>query len=132
MGVHEGNQISGSSGQHFSRPKSTLQSRGLVRFDLRGPGEPVTILLDAGPVLNFLAVSNQDVLIKVAERRRVRGFTCLHELRARYSGRPTTTTAPAGLESTWRNLRSSSRVMVLPDDITSQAFEDAKPVARNS
>jgi len=77
----------------------------------------VTISLDAGSVLNLLAVSNHDVLIKVAERRRVRGFTCLHELRARYSGRPRTTTASAGLESTWRNLRSSSRVMVLPDDI---------------
>jgi hypothetical protein len=39
---------------------------GLDRLDLWRPGRPVTIFLDAGPALNFLATTNQNILIQVA------------------------------------------------------------------
>lgn len=86
----------------------------------------MTIFLDAGPALNFLATSSQDILIKVADakgsqlhvpervQREILG-------KARNDARFKLTPA----ESTWKKLVSSSRVTVLSDDISSRTFEDA-------
>lgn len=78
----------------------------------------MTILLDAGPGLNFLAVSQQDILIKVATRLEM--ALCVPERvdteilgKAANDMRFARTSAAA----TWRKLTSAGRVTVLSDDL---------------
>ena len=70
---------------------------------LRPAVTSVSILLDAGPSLNFLAASQQDLRIKIAAR-----LQCTPAL------------------STWKKLVAAGRVQVLDDTVTgSPAFEAA-------
>lgn len=79
----------------------------------------MTVLLDAGPALNFLAVSQQDVLIKVANRL----GTKLHvpervemEILGKADSDARFQRTPAA--ATWRKLRAGGHVVVLPDTLT--------------
>jgi hypothetical protein len=85
----------------------------------------VSILLDAGPSLNFLAVGQQNILIQVAESQKLQ------------------LAAPARVDSEilgmsrderfkrtqvralWTMLKSSQRVEILPDELTTHQFTDA-------
>lgn len=87
----------------------------------------MTVLLDAGPALNFLAVSQQDILIKLASR----WGTVLHvpervheEILAKASNDSRFQRTPA--VATWRTLHAAARVVILSDDITdSRLLEEA-------
>ena len=86
----------------------------------------MTIFLDAGPALNFLATSNQNILIQVAAakgsnihvpERVEREILGKARLDTRFQQTP--------VESTWNKLVSSSRITVLSDVISNRMFEDA-------
>lgn len=75
-------------------------------------------IVDASPLLNFLAVGEQNCLLQTATRLRATlcvpeqvGFEIDHQVRqARF--------ARSGAEGRWRTLRSGGRIEVLSDDIT--------------
>ena len=85
----------------------------------------MSILLDAGPSLNFLAVRQQNVLIQVAASqslqiaapdrvdREIRGM-CKD---SRFSR--------TGAERTWKTLTAAGRVQILDDSLTDEAFTKA-------
>lgn len=85
----------------------------------------MSVLLDAGPSLNFLAVRQENVLIQAAAsanldlavparvEKEILGVC--QDARFRRS--------PA--EATWRKLRSAGRIDVLDDTLTTQPFIDA-------
>lgn len=85
----------------------------------------MSILLDAGPCLNFLAVSQQNILIKAAashdlqiaapERidREVQGMARDPRFRR------------TGVQGTWATLKASGRVRILDDTLTTREFTDA-------
>ena len=86
----------------------------------------MTIFLDAGPALNFLATSNQNILIQVAAakgsnihvpERVEREILGKARLDTRFQQTP--------VESTWNKLVSSSRITVLSDVVSNRMFEDA-------
>jgi hypothetical protein len=90
----------------------------------------VSILLDAGPALNFLAVRQENILIQAAgshglqlaapERvdREVEGQANSERFRR------------TRVRNTWRSMRNAGRIHILDDDLTTKAFADA--VARVS
>jgi hypothetical protein len=90
----------------------------------------VRVLLDAGPCLNFLAVSQQNILVQLAQEN---GLSLAAPERvdreilgmardARFARTPVT--------STWAKLKSSGRVSILEDTLATAAFAEA--VARIS
>ncbi|WP_436528993.1 hypothetical protein [Actinoplanes sp. HUAS TT8] len=90
----------------------------------------MSILLDAGPSLNFLAVGQQNILIQVAESQKLRLAAP-----ARVDGEITGMSKDprfrnTAVLSTWNRLKSSQRVEILPDELTTSRFIDA--VARIS
>jgi hypothetical protein len=85
-----------------------------------------SVLLDAGPSLNFLAVGQVNILVQAAIAwqaqlavpeqvdKEIRG-RCQHDTRFRDSGAP----------GTWRKLTAHDRVTVLVDDLGPEAFTAA-------
>lgn len=85
----------------------------------------MSILLDAGPSLNFLAVGQENILIQAAASQKLQlaaparvdteiiGMT--HNPRFKRTR----------VESTWKTLKSSRRVEILPDELTTKQFTDA-------
>lgn len=85
----------------------------------------MSVLLDAGPSLNFLAVGQENVLIQVAASahldlavpQRVEKEILGVCRSPRFNG--------TKAEATWRKLRSAGRVGVLDDTLTTEQLSDA-------
>jgi len=85
----------------------------------------VSILLDAGPCLNFLAVGQQNVLIQVAESQKLQ-LTAPARVDTEIIGMSNSERFKStGVRSTWNRLKSSRRVEILPDELTTRQFTDA-------
>ncbi|MHB1431888.1 MAG: PIN domain-containing protein [Streptosporangiaceae bacterium] len=85
----------------------------------------MSVLLDAGPTLNFLAVGQQTVLISVADKGGLQ-LTVPQRVDHEVLGMcrdPRFARTPA--QATWRKLRGSGRVVVVPDELTTTVFTDA-------
>lgn len=85
----------------------------------------MSVLLDAGPSLNFLAVGQENVLIQVAASANL-GLAVPQRVEKEILGvckdaRFQSTQA----EATWRKLRSAGRINVLDDTLTTQQLIDA-------
>lgn len=85
----------------------------------------MSVLLDAGPCLNFLAVGQQNILIQVAASRDLQiaapqrvDTEVLGMVRDRRFSR-------TGVRGTWETLKASGRVQILDDSLTSEAFTGA-------
>jgi hypothetical protein len=85
----------------------------------------VSILLDAGPSLNFLAVGQQNILIKVAESRSLQ-LAAPQRVDTEVKGM---TNDPrfqrTGVLGTWQKLKSSGRLLILDDSLTSRELTTA-------
>ena len=85
----------------------------------------MSILLDAGPSLNFLAVSQQCILIHVAESHDLQ-IAAPERVDREVEGK---TRDPrferTAARGTWRSLKSSGRIQILGDTLTTQEFTDA-------
>lgn len=85
----------------------------------------MSILLDAGPCLNFLAVGQQNVLIQVAESQKLQ-LTAPARVDTEIIGMSNSERFKStGVRSTWNRLKSSRRVEILPDELTTRQFTDA-------
>lgn len=86
----------------------------------------MSVILDAGPILNFLATSQQGVLLRLAEQNGLR-LTAPEQVQKevldKAASDPRFTRTP--VVSTWRKLTSSHRVEILSDDLTDDTFEQA-------
>jgi hypothetical protein len=90
----------------------------------------VSILLDAGPSLNFLAVGQQNILIQIAQSQKLR-LAAPARVDSEVIGMSRSDRFKStGVRTTWNTLKSSGRVEILPDELTTQQFADA--VARIS
>lgn len=86
----------------------------------------MSVLLDAGPCLNFLAVSQQNILIQAAAAADLQIMAperVDHEVAdlARLDNR----FARTGAGKTWATLKASGRVQVLSDTLATQELTDA-------
>jgi hypothetical protein len=85
----------------------------------------VNVLLDAGPSLNFLAVGQQSILVKLSESHSLQMAAPARvdvEVRGMCKNPRFSET---GALSTWQKLRASGRVQILDDTLTGQAFTAA-------
>jgi hypothetical protein len=90
----------------------------------------VSVLLDAGPTLNFLAVGQQTVLIRVADSRGLQ-LTVPKRVDVEVQGMckdPRFAKTPA--PTTWSKLKGAGRVVVVSDELKTSVFTEA--VARIS
>lgn len=90
----------------------------------------MSVLLDAGPVLNFLAVGQQDALLQVATTAQLRLSTPEQvdvEIRRQATQARFVKTA-AG--ATWTKLKAGKHVTVLPDDLDGPVGHEAGAPAR--
>jgi hypothetical protein len=93
----------------------------------RRRGRPgfVSILLDAGPSLNFLAVGQQNILIQVAASRSLQ-LAAPERVDAEVKGM---TNDPrfqrTGVLSTWQKLKASGRLLILDDSLTNRELINA-------
>ena len=88
----------------------------------------MSVLLDAGPTLNFLAVGQQTVLLRVAETGGLQ-LTVPKRVDVEVQGmckdrRFAKTPAPA----TWGKLKGTGRVVVVSDQLTTTVFTEAVDV----
>ena len=85
----------------------------------------MSILLDAGPSLNFLAVGQQNILIKVADSQELQLATP-ERVDAEVEGMARNPRfEKTAVLSTWRKLRTTGRLMILDDSLTTQELIDA-------
>ncbi|GIE33947.1 hypothetical protein Ait01nite_069920 [Actinoplanes italicus] len=85
----------------------------------------MSILLDAGPSLNFLAVDQQNILIQVAASQslqlaapaRVDGEIIGMSFNERFK--------TTNVRRVWTTLKTSGRVAILPDELTTREFTAA-------
>jgi hypothetical protein len=91
----------------------------------------VSILLDAGPSLNFLAVGQQNILVQLAASRSLQ-LAAPEQVDREVHGKASSDARfrRTGAAATWKKLTSSGRVHLLDDSLTSTDFRDA--VARIS
>ena len=90
----------------------------------------MSILLDAGPSLNFLAVGQQNILIQIAQPQKLR-LAAPARVDSEVIGMSRSDRFKnTGVRTTWNALKSAGRVEILPDELTSQQFADA--VANNA
>ncbi len=84
------------------------------------------IILDAGPVLNFLAVNQQNILIKLAESQGLK-LAVPEIVEAEITRKSTRDTrfARTPAAATWQKLTTNRRVEVLSDDVSSSALLQA-------
>ncbi|MGX6608279.1 hypothetical protein ACWKSP_40095 [Micromonosporaceae bacterium Da 78-11] len=90
----------------------------------------MSILLDAGPSLNFLAVGQQNILIQIAQSQKLRLAAPARVDNEVIGMSRSDRFKNTGVRTTWNALKSSGRVEILPDELTTQQFADA--VARIS
>lgn len=85
----------------------------------------MSVLLDAGPVLNFLAVNQEGILLKTASSHHL----ALHvpeRVAAEVHGKSQSARfAATSAYVTWKKLRTHGHVTVLPDDLGRSSFNDA-------
>lgn len=85
----------------------------------------MSILLDAGPSLNFLAVGQQNILVKAAESQKLQLATP-QRVDAEVEGMAKDARfANTAVLSTWRKLRTTGRLQILDDSLTTQNLIDA-------
>jgi hypothetical protein len=84
----------------------------------------VILIVDAGPLLNFLATNRQGLLLEIASRKkltlavpeRVNKEVLGKSLSARFQG--------SGAHGRWNNLSRSSRIEILSDDLKDPQFAE--------
>lgn len=85
----------------------------------------MSILLDAGPSLNFLAVGQQNILIQVAESQKLQ-LAAPARVDSEIIGMSVSERFKnTGVHRIWTTLKSCGRVEILPDELTTQHFVDA-------
>ena len=90
----------------------------------------MSILLDAGPSLNFLAVGQQKILIQAAKAHNLQ-LAAPERVDVEVEGKTNDRRFErTGVLNTWRTLKSSHRLLILDDSLTDTDFSDA--VARIS
>ena len=85
----------------------------------------MSVLLDAGPTLNFLAVGQQTVLIAVADKGGLQ-LTVPQRVDREVLGMckdPRFARTPA--QATWRKLKGAGRVVVVTDELATAVFTEA-------
>jgi hypothetical protein len=85
----------------------------------------VSILLDAGPSLNFLAVGQQNVLIQVAASRSLQIAAPQRVDREVLGMARSPRFARTGVERTWNTLKAAGRLQILDDSLSGSRFTDA-------
>lgn len=90
----------------------------------------MSILLDAGPSLNFPAVGQENILIKAAASQKLQ-LAAPARVDAEIIGMARNPRFErTRVRTTWARLKASQRVEILPDELTTQQFTNA--VARIS
>lgn len=85
----------------------------------------MSVLLDAGPTLNFLAVGQQNVLLQLAQQHGLQ-LTVPERVDAEVAGKGRSPRFQrTGVVRTWATLRASHWIAILPDDVTTSAFAAA-------
>jgi hypothetical protein len=85
----------------------------------------VSILLDAGPSLNFLAVGQENILIQAAASQKLQ-LAAPSRVDIEIIGMAKNPRfARTAVNSTWTRLKTSQRVEILPDELTTQQFAEA-------
>lgn len=85
----------------------------------------MSILLDAGPSLNFLAVGQENILIQAAASQKLQ-LAAPARVDIEIIGMTRNPRfARTGANSTWTRLKTSQRVRILSDVLTTQQFTDA-------
>jgi hypothetical protein len=80
----------------------------------------VRILLDAGPCLNFLAAGQQNILIQIAQSQKLR-LAAPARIDSEVIGMSRNDRFKStGVRTTWNALKSSGRMEILPDELTTQ------------
>ena len=90
----------------------------------------MSVILDAGPFLNFLAVGQQGVLVELAASRQLQLAVPTRVDREILGVARSARFRRTPAQSTWLKLKSAQRVDVLDDTLTEQELIDA--VARTS
>lgn len=85
----------------------------------------MSVLLDAGPSLNFLAVRQENVLIQAAASANLDLAVPARVEKEILGVCQDTRFQRSPAEATWRKLRSAGRIDVLDDTLTTQPFIDA-------
>ena len=85
----------------------------------------MSILLDAGPSLNFLAVGQENILIQAAASQKLQ-LAAPARVDTEITGMARSPRFErTRVRTTWATLKNSNRVEILPDELTSQQFTDA-------
>lgn len=85
----------------------------------------MSILLDAGSCLNFLAVGQQNVLVQFSSMSNLELKTSARVDREIYGKSRDIRFERTAAQSAWATLKSTERVRILDDDMTSQEFAGA-------
>ncbi len=85
----------------------------------------MSILLDAGPSLNFLAVGQQNILIQIAQSQKLR-LAAPAQVDSEVIGMSRDNRfRNTAVLTTWNRLKSSGRVEILSDELNDRLFVDA-------
>jgi len=85
----------------------------------------VSILLDAGPSLNFLAVGQQNILVQAASSQNLQ-LTAPERVDTEVEGMANDSRfRRTAVRRTWRTLKASGRLLILSDSLTSQDLTTA-------
>lgn len=85
----------------------------------------MSILLDAGPALNFLAIGQENILIQAAASQKLQ-LAAPARIDAEVTGvAGSARFKRTGAKTTWARLKASHRVEILPDELTTQLFTAA-------
>lgn len=85
----------------------------------------MSILLDAGPSLNFLAVGQENILIQAAASQKLQ-LAAPARVDTEISGMARNPRFErTRVRTTWARLKTSHRVEILPDELTTRQFTDA-------
>ncbi|XVU22849.1 hypothetical protein ACQPZJ_37090 [Actinoplanes sp. CA-054009] len=85
----------------------------------------MSILLDAGPCLNFFAVGQQNILIQVAESQKLQLAVPARVDTEIVGMSDNERFKSTGARKIWAMLKSCRRVEILPDDLTTWRFAEA-------
>jgi hypothetical protein len=85
----------------------------------------VSVLLDAGPALNFLAVGQQGVLLETAKAHALQ-LTAPERVETEVLGKSKDALFKrAPVQATWLKLKANGHIMILDDALTTAVFTDA-------
>jgi hypothetical protein len=85
----------------------------------------VSILLDAGPCLNFLAVGQQNILVQVATSQQLQLLAPARVDSEIVGMCHNDRFKSTRVLSVWKTLKASKRVKILPDELSTRQFIDA-------